>query len=83
MLRVFLVLSFLFLSFSSYAYEYPQQSTIVIGGEPGVVYIRGWIGPDLTERITSMDPTKIKRIELFLWPLKKLQRTSSIIRTIF
>ena len=63
MLRIVLILSFLFLSFSSYAFQNPQ-STIVIGGEPNVVYIMGWIDPASVERIISLDPTKIKRIEL-------------------
>ena len=62
MLRIFLVLFFLLLPFSAAAYEHP--STIVIGGEPGVVYIIGRIDPDLVERIISLDPTKIKRIDL-------------------
>ena len=63
MLRAFLVLLFLLFPLSACAFQDPQ-STIVIGGEPEVVYIYGWVGPDLVERIISLDPTKIKRIEL-------------------
>ena len=63
MLKIFLFLFFLFVPLSACAYQEPS-STIVIGGESGVVYIYGWIGPDLAEQIISMNPTKIKRIEL-------------------
>jgi len=63
MLRVFFVLFLLLFPLSACAYQEPL-STVIIGGEPGVVYIYGWIGPDLAEQIISMNPTKIKRIEL-------------------
>lgn len=62
MLRVFFVLFLLLFPFSACAYEAP--STIVVGGEPGVVYIYGRIDPALVERVITLDPTKIKRIEL-------------------
>lgn len=62
MLRIFLILFLLLFPLSAYAYEHP--STIVVGGEPGVVYILGRIDSALVERIVSLDPTKIKRIEL-------------------
>lgn len=62
MLRIFLILFLLLFPLSAYAYEHP--STIVVGGEPGVVYILGRIDLALVERIVSLDPTKIKRIEL-------------------
>jgi len=60
MLRIFLILFFLFVPLSACAYEHP--STIVVGGEPGVVYIYGRIDPALVERVITVDPTKIKRI---------------------
>jgi len=62
MLRVFFVLFLLLFPLSACASEHP--STIVIGGEPGVVYIYGRIDPALVERVITLDPTKIKRIEL-------------------
>lgn len=60
-IRIFLVAIFFLIS-PVYAYEYP--STIVVGGEPGVVYIYGRIDSALVERVITLDPIKIKRIEL-------------------
>jgi len=62
-LRTFVFLSILLISLSACAYELPS-STVVIGGEPGVVYIYGRIDPALVERVITLDPTEIKRIEL-------------------
>ncbi len=63
MLRTFFVLLFLLILLSACAYELPT-ATVVIGGEPGVVSIYGRIDPELVERIITLDPTEIKRIEL-------------------
>jgi len=65
-------LAIVFLISPAHAYEYPQE-TLVIGGEEGVVYITGHIGPVVTEYILSLDPTKIKRIELNSYGGKLLQ----------
>lgn len=67
-----LVIIFLFIVTPAYAYEDPQE-TLVIGGEEGVIYIVGHIGPVVTEYIFSLDPTKIKRIELNSYGGKLLQ----------
>ena len=68
MLRTFVFLLFLLIPLGACAYQEPPSSlplyTIVIGGEPGVVYIYGRIDAALVERVIALDPTEIKRIEL-------------------
>lgn len=63
MLRTFFVLLFLLIPLSACAYNL-SSSIIVIGGEPGVVYVYGSIDPALVERVITQDPIEIKRLEL-------------------
>ena len=60
--RLFLVTIFL-VAAPVRAYEDPQE-TIIIDGNENTAYIVGHIGPVIANYILSLDPKKIKRIEL-------------------
>lgn len=70
-IRIFLVAIF-FVVTPVYAYEYPQE-TIVIDGREDTAYIVGHVGPVTANYILSLDPKKIKRIELNSYGGKLLQ----------
>jgi len=62
--RIFLIIFFIFYGIDTVFSYQDEQDTIVITERDDILYIKGHIGPNITNYILSQNPKKIKRIIL-------------------